>query len=378
MIDTGQPLNQQQSDELAVADIEVLVTIDKLQLLYRQSLHGVFFSIIAATLWAALMWSGEIRGALIGWIAMMLAVSGIRAGLFFAYRYYQPESMEVLAWRMPYTASLYLSAAAWGSTALVTPGEPLLFLCVTYVFLIGLAGAALPTYGMFLHMAAGTICALLVPILAIFLWRGETTTVLLATAGIWFLLTSLRALAVHNVGVTQSLRLGHELRAANRTAALLADTDGLTGLKNRRAFGNVAEALLELAAREKRPATMLLIDIDDFKQINDRHGHRAGDAALVRLAQTLNQKLRGSDLCARLGGDEFAVLLPNTGEATAREVAEKLQAALQVPADGAGDGLSLSIGLAEGMMPLEPLLHRADAAMYEAKRDGKGRIVVAP
>jgi diguanylate cyclase (GGDEF)-like protein len=275
---------------------------------------------------------------------------------------------------------LYLSAGVWGATALVTPGEPLLYLGITFAFLIGLAGAALPAYGVFMYMAVGAIGALLLPILTIFLLRGEITTTLLAISGIWFFLTSLRAVSIHNASVTQSFRLGHELRGANLASARLADTDGLTGLYNRRAFHNAAAALLELAAREQRPATIMLIDIDNFKQINDQHGHSAGDAALVRLATTLTRQLRGSDLCARVGGDEFAVLLPNTTEATARDVAEKLRVALQssdLEPTTVGV-LSLSIGLAEGSALVEPLLHRADAAMYEAKRSGKGRVVVAP
>ncbi|MEQ1515283.1 MAG: GGDEF domain-containing protein [Usitatibacteraceae bacterium] len=372
-------MKQVEADELADADLEVLVNIDKLQLLYRQSLHSVFASVVAASLWAAVMWLYAPRTALLGWIAAMALVSALRGTLLFAYRRSHPLGTKVLAWKLPYTISLFLSAVVWSSTAFVAPSEPLLFLCVTYVFLIGLAGAALPAYGVFMHMAVVTICTLLLPMLGILLLRGESLTVLMAASGVWFFLTSLRALSVHNATVTQSFRLGHELRAANRTAALLADTDVLTGLKNRRAFGNVAGALLDLAAREHRPATMMLIDIDDFKQINDRNGHSAGDAALLRLSEVLVQKLRVSDLCARIGGDEFAVLLHNTTEATAREVAEKLQAELdqladEMPMIGA---ISLSIGLAEGISPLQPLLHRADAAMYEAKRKGKRRIEAA-
>ncbi len=360
--------------EPADLDFDTLVVIDKVQLLYRQSLHAVFFSLIAATFWTSIMWPVASRAALTWWIVAMLAATAIRAGLFFAYRRNRPEGKAALAWQMPYMLSLFLSAAVWGSSALVTPGQPLVYLCATYVFMIGLAGAALPAYGVFMRLAIGTIAALLTPILAIFLMSGDRVTVLLAMSGMWFFLTSLRALSVHNASVTQSFRLGHELRAANLATVRLADTDALTGLGNRRAFTNAASALLALAAREQRVATMMLIDIDDFKRINDEHGHSAGDAALLNLATVLSGHLRVSDLCARLGGDEFAVLLPNTDEATAREVADKLCRASQ----SNGTGMSLSIGLAEGIEAVESLLHRADVAMYEAKRSGKGRVVVAP
>ena len=372
--------NTAESFESAIGDIDTLVVADKLQLLYRQSLHTVFSSLVAASLWATIMWPVATRATLTLWIVAMLAVSVTRAGLFFAYHHYRPEGKAILAWRLPYMFSLFLSAGVWGSAALVTPGGSLLYLCITYVFLIGLAGAALPAYGVFMHMAVGTICALLIPILAIFLLGDEPVTMLLAISGIWFFFASLRSLSVHNASITQSFRLGHELRAANFATARLANTDGLTGLNNRRAFRNAATALLELSSREKRPATMMLIDIDNFKQINDRYGHSVGDAALLRLAATLTQQLRGSDLCARIGGDEFAVLLPNTSVETARDVADKLRSTIQSEGNGplrVGE-LSLSIGLAEGSALVEALLQRADAAMYEAKRSGKGRVVVAP
>ena len=370
-----------QAKDDADSVIDTLVIADQVRLLYQQSLYGVFSSMVAAALWVAAMWGAVPLSTLGIWLGMLLLGSAIRTGLFFAYRHARPEGAAALTWRVPYMISLFLSASIWGvGTAWVTPFDSLLHLCITYVFLIGLAGAALLVYGVFTYLAVGTVCALLIPILVIFLWRAETVALLLAVAGICFILTSLRVLALHNAAIIQSFRLGHELLAANHRAERLAATDVLTGLNNRRAFTAAAGALLDLAVREKRPAAMLMIDIDNFKSINDLNSHSVGDAALRHLAGILLQQLRGSDLCGRVGGDEFAVLLPNTSTDAAREVADKIGKAVNAAAatDTPHSQFSLSIGLAIGTLPVETMLHHADAAMYQAKHSGKNQVVVAP
>ena len=150
-------------------------------------------------------------------------------------------------------------------------------------------------------------------------------------------------------------RLVAELRLA-------AATDPLTGLLNRRAFGERSARELARARRTGEPFAALLIDIDRFKEINDRQGHAAGDAALVALARMLTGELREIDSVARLGGDEFAVLLPVTGATGARSTAARLLELSEIP---------ISIGTAvyglDGLTADE-LARAADAALYAAKR----------
>jgi diguanylate cyclase (GGDEF)-like protein len=150
-------------------------------------------------------------------------------------------------------------------------------------------------------------------------------------------------------------RLVAELRLA-------ASTDPLTGLLNRRAFGQRLGHELARARRTGEAFATLLIDVDHFKQINDRHGHAAGDAALVDLAAVLGRELREVDSVARIGGDEFAILLPATGVTGARATAERLAAA---------SGIPISVGAAvygiDGHTGDE-LARAADAALYAAKR----------
>ena len=365
------------------ATFAVAVKIDKVQLLYRQSGHVVLAALIGGGLWAGIVWQGldeAGRTALTVWLLALALTSALRLGLFLAYRRRNPQNEAVLRWLAPYVITLMLSSLVWGiGTLLVVPGNSLFLLVVTYVFLIGLSGSALSAYGVFVWMAVAVICSVLMPMLLLLMSRSETTTTLLAIAGFWSFISSMRGVSVHSTAMDESFQLAHELRNATRIATAQAQTDGLTGLKNRRAFGETADMVLKLVARERQQGAMMVIDVDNFKQINDAFGHAAGDASLAHVARLLEGQLRRSDICGRIGGDEFVVLLPNTTIDAARGVAEKLcEAAASHPVmiDGESIGISLSIGIAMGDSDSEALLRRADIAMYEAKRKGKNQVVV--
>ncbi|MDW5592940.1 sensor domain-containing diguanylate cyclase [Conexibacter stalactiti] len=151
-----------------------------------------------------------------------------------------------------------------------------------------------------------------------------------------------------------------------------ARTDALTGLANRRAWEESAPRELSRAARHGLSVTLALIDLDDFKQLNDTHGHAAGDALLRAVAARWRAALRDADLLARFGGDEFALLLvpsaAESGETIVRRLLERLP-----------DGVTCSAGIvaAAGSADGSRLLQRADEALYAAKAAGKGRIVAA-
>lgn len=176
-------------------------------------------------------------------------------------------------------------------------------------------------------------------------------------------------------------RLLHELDAARALAQTLANTDPLTGALNRRHFMETGSNLLARAAHDGTPMTVMMLDIDDFKRVNDRFGHQAGDDVLHMFARTCMQTMRSTDLLARWGGEEFIALLPGTAAADATRIAARLCCAIAAGSLKAADGqpinVTASIGLAcgtGGAMRLEDLVSRADAAMYEAKRSGKNRV----
>jgi diguanylate cyclase (GGDEF)-like protein/PAS domain S-box-containing protein len=177
----------------------------------------------------------------------------------------------------------------------------------------------------------------------------------------------------------QMAAVQNELATENTYLSTLALTDPLTGLANRRAFAQQLHTAFQDARRNGTDLALLLIDVDDFKQLNDTWGHPAGDAALVRLGAELRAGTRAHDLAVRYGGEEFALLLPDSGAAAAKALAERLWQQLpSVPWDHRMVALSGGIALlrASDSNP-EALVARADAALYEAKRNGKGRFLFA-
>ncbi len=170
-----------------------------------------------------------------------------------------------------------------------------------------------------------------------------------------------------------------EREKAEEALARAATTDYLTGLMNRRAMLQRLEEELERSRRSRRPFTILLADIDRFKQVNDRHGHETGDHTLVAIADTLRGLLRKGDLLARWGGEELLVFLPDTPLAGGLEAAEKLRAGLaHQPHRVLGQelDLTLSVGVAEvsGEISITEAVRAADAALYRAKAAGRNRV----
>jgi diguanylate cyclase (GGDEF)-like protein len=163
----------------------------------------------------------------------------------------------------------------------------------------------------------------------------------------------------------------------------LAQIDSLSGIYNRRAFSEAAQEMLRLAQQTQRPMAMALIDVDFFKQINDTHGHDAGDQVIRQVSELLRQAVRGTDLVGRLGGDEFAILVQLPGEA-ATQMLERTRARIHdTPiATGDGDGdvvqVNLSVGVAttagQAGYDLDALMGAADAALYVAKDRGRGQV----
>jgi len=161
-----------------------------------------------------------------------------------------------------------------------------------------------------------------------------------------------------------------------------AGTDAVTGCMNHRAMRRRLDEEIGRAARTGGPLSALLIDLDDFKLVNDRHGHQAGDALLRAVVHALVGEFRAFDRVARYGGDEFVVILPNAElESAAAAAGRALERMRAIPAhDGDGGGVSASIGVSQWQAPMstDELLEACDAALLRSKRQGKGRVIRAP
>ncbi len=175
--------------------------------------------------------------------------------------------------------------------------------------------------------------------------------------------------------------LQRQLTARNAELQYLAQHDMLTGLFNRRHFTHEAEAELARAARAHRCTSILIADVDFFKKINDRYGHPVGDVVLQQVAQIFTSCVRATDMVARLGGEEFIVLMPNTGQAGAMALAQKLRAGLELKALSVAHhtiAVTMSIGVSELAAghsgAFEILYAAADQALYTAKAQGRNRV----
>jgi diguanylate cyclase (GGDEF)-like protein len=186
----------------------------------------------------------------------------------------------------------------------------------------------------------------------------------------------------------KTIELNREIEERKNTQASLeklAAIDPLTGLLNRREFFNQGEREFDKAQTSGQPLTAILLDLDNFKQINDSYGHAIGDQVLIQMAKIIREYLRQSEIIGRYGGDEFMILLPNSASAQGQRISERLQEKIvELKIDIPEDDLvvTLSLGIADlketKSATLEMLLECADQALYTAKRAGRNQIAVSP
>ena len=202
-----------------------------------------------------------------------------------------------------------------------------------------------------------------------------------------FVQTSLLAILLVALLIEATFVFRPLVNRVGQTASRLLDLathDGLTDLINHRFFMEAAGEIITSARTPGRelPVSMLMLDLDHFKRVNDSFGHAIGDQVLARVGRTLREALRASDLCAGMGGEEFAVLLYRTDIDSAIVVAEKLRTAIAADQTGPGPAITVSIGLTSLAAPqdtLDRMLERADQALYRAKAGGRNcvRVVCA-
>lgn len=228
-------------------------------------------------------------------------------------------------------------------------------------------------------------------------WRQAARSVLtlaLVCATVWWLLgrpvqpssdmltivASLPLLLINPVWLSKvNYNLTQRVREQNRLLDRLNRTDALTGLPNRTHWLEATGKALQQFQQAREPATLILLDIDHFKQTNDRHGHAAGDARLRQLASVLLQNARPTDTPGRLGGDEFGIVLPHTGGAEGLRLAERIRAQieqLRCADTGGACAWTVSLGVAELAEPIADIaqwVHEADMALYSAKAAGRNR-----
>jgi two-component system chemotaxis response regulator CheY len=180
------------------------------------------------------------------------------------------------------------------------------------------------------------------------------------------------------------LNLETRLKESRDQLEVLATRDTLTGLLNRRAIQGYVEAAWQRAQRGGEPFGLLILDVDHFKRVNDQHGHLIGDQALQLVAEVIRQRIRMYDQASRWGGEEFLILLPGAESMDAQIIAERIRSRVAATPLALPDGSSLDLRASLGVtstslaLPasLEALVSQADEALYQAKREGRDRVVV--
>jgi diguanylate cyclase (GGDEF)-like protein len=212
-----------------------------------------------------------------------------------------------------------------------------------------------------------------------FMWAGDVRGLLLLNNTAYLL-----------IGAASSVLFAYVLENIARTAFVSqlrleqeAQHDYLTNLVNRRYLATLAQREISRAQRFERPLSVMLVDIDHFKKVNDQYGHDTGDQVIREMGQLLAQQMRASDVVGRHGGEEFALLLPETTREEAMHLAQRLCASVakhRFMASGTAVPLTISVGVAAyegGTQDWSALLKQADAAMYSAKQQGRDRVVIA-
>jgi len=214
----------------------------------------------------------------------------------------------------------------------------------------------------------------------------------ISESGLGLLIAILAPAVIAPLGSWKYISLTHRLQQANQRLRILSERDSLTSTLNRRTFINVAEKQLSLAARHGYPTSLLVLDFDHFKQVNDRHGHAVGDKVLVQTTNIIREAIRDSDVIARIGGEEFILLLPHTGREGALLLAERIQRDVRnsaVPTwhTGMSDNTevrqSLKVTITMGgatcetsTTNLDEMMSHADKLLYAAKQAGRDRYMI--
>jgi two-component system, cell cycle response regulator len=178
--------------------------------------------------------------------------------------------------------------------------------------------------------------------------------------------------------------LERRLRESLERVQKMATHDSLTDLYNRRALYDIAENELSRARRENKPVSLVMMDIDHFKNVNDEHGHNIGDQALRRVAHIILEKIRTYDTAGRWGGEEFLLVLPGTDQEEARQIAERVRQGIEsanIPLQGSKHldlqaSFGVSTSLPDDLLTFDLLVHQADEALYDAKGEGRNRVCI--
>ncbi len=382
--------------ETARADLQQEVEVKRVQQLYMHGTRALYSSLSVAIIGVLVLWSRLPHVWIGSWLALQIIVSISRLGLIARFRQQvRQPSFAVRYWERIYGAGCLLGGLTWGSLAIFLPWlEPDM---QSFVAII-IAGVST---GSLISGLPSPLCSILflvpttLPLSLVLLLTPSHNHTILSLLIILFLLIlwgfsqTIRKVLLDSLRLAQDKSMlaaelqgkSQELTQQRDEFSRLSLTDPLTGLDNRRALITRLERALARAKRHQEILVLGILDLDDFKPINDRYGHAVGDTCLKKIAQRLQQVMRGTDSAARLGGDEFVILLEGMTHTESLSTAlERMRKSIETPMEI--DGISIivkaSLGLAiypqhETDPSPDSLLRDADHALYLAKAQKYGR-----
>lgn len=364
----------------AAAELDRQIRLAQVRLCYASTVQAQVVTAVNGLLLGAFLHPVVDSGTLYAWLCAMLGIGLLRCLTYARFRRCPDPVAQLRHWeRWSFTGAV-LAGAMWGSAgALFFVPDSLPHQVFLAFVLGGMTAGAVTTLSVQRHAANVFIVLTLSPLACRYLLTAHEFAY-----GMGFMVSLFMAMMLiaarrffHNYQATLAESLQRE--AAERELAQLAYYDPLTELPNRRLFSDYLQRASASARRHGTRVAVCYLDLDNFKGLNDRHGHALGDRVLVRAARILQASVRADDVIARWGGDEFALLLTHVADADACALAlARLRTALAEPlfVDGVSCSLSASIGVALGPHDnddADTLLRQADHAMYLAKRAGRGR-----
>lgn len=359
-------------------DIEALINTEQVAILLNQSYLAAYLSLIIVILLAAILWPVQAEWKVLTWSATLITIGLVRLVIHATYRRGSPRVENIQVYARAYLTVSILYFSGWGIGGVwVMPDTSPVHQIIVFFFLMGLAGSAMAVFSMSRNMQLIVIVILLCPATLKFLIGGSIAFQGMAIGAIIFFLSAVRSSSILWQTMHQNISLKHELALAKVEAEHLARTDALTNLHNYRAFHEHAERHLNLVKRNKTPLCLIMLDIDEFKSVNDKYGHVVGDFALIHVAALLKKNVRSSDICCRIGGEEFAIILPDTDAQGALDLSENICKVFELSPfnlDGSIIPITVSIGVSDKFVSVDELVRNADFALYKAKRNGRNRV----
>lgn len=343
-----------------------------ISVLLGNALGAITGNLLNITLIGFLLLDIYAGGWLATWFVFGLSLNVFRLALYLLYKR-RPDKYKSRTWLQIYRLTTFISGLHFGLLALFffSSSEPLYqtlvacFICGSVAAAVGTHGVDSTTYRLFLFPSA-------VPLLFRAASEGTDIHTALAVMVLFLIFVMMRCANQTQKTMLDNIQMSYSLNYR-------ATHDPLVALYNREEFRNEFNKTRRLSVNKDKLTTLIFIDLDNFKHVNDSHGHEAGDKALIRIGEILRASIRKSDVAARFGGDEFILLLYVNSLDDAFLVGNKILRAIDVAKhelDGADKlGASLGIGYTTNMsVSFESILRAADTACYDAKRKGKGQV----